>query len=37
MNIFKFLKSFNTVDFYLLVASIMLAVLIFLFYFVNPN
>lgn len=37
MNIFKFLKSFNTVDFYLVLASIMLAVLICLFYVVSPN
>ncbi|ENU91675.1 hypothetical protein EC846_0721 [Acinetobacter sp. BIGb0102] len=37
MNIFKFLKSFNTVDFYLVIASLMLAALIFLFYFVSPN
>ncbi|MFD2707874.1 hypothetical protein [Acinetobacter gyllenbergii] len=37
MEIYKFLKSFNTVGFYLTVASILLASLIFYFYFLNPK
>ncbi|MFW1841014.1 hypothetical protein [Acinetobacter gyllenbergii] len=34
---YKFLKSFNTVGFYLTVASILLASLLFNFYFLNPK
>ncbi|MDH0562797.1 hypothetical protein N7644_03770 [Acinetobacter courvalinii] len=37
MNIIKFLKSFNTMGFYLTVASIVLLMLIVYFYFINPN
>ncbi|WP_343581117.1 hypothetical protein [Acinetobacter sp.] len=36
MEIVKFLKSFNTVGFYLTLACILLAGLILYFYFINP-
>lgn len=37
MDILKFVKSFNTVGCYLILACILLAILIFYFYYVNPN
>ncbi|KHF77993.1 hypothetical protein PJ15_1050 [Acinetobacter sp. neg1] len=37
MNIIKFLKSFNTIGAYLIVASVVLVILILYFYFINPN
>lgn len=36
MDILKFLKSFNTVDTYLMLASLLLASLIIYFYYINP-
>ncbi|WP_082188505.1 hypothetical protein [Acinetobacter pittii] len=36
MEILKFIKSFNTVNTYLLLASILLIIIILYFYVVNP-
>ncbi|EHU1441357.1 hypothetical protein A1Z85_RS11165 [Acinetobacter baumannii] len=36
MDILKFLKSFNTVDTYLILASLLLVSLIIYFYYINP-
>ncbi|ENX06260.1 hypothetical protein F898_03206 [Acinetobacter courvalinii] len=36
MDIVKFLKSFNTVGFYLTLACILLGAIILYFYFINP-
>ncbi|ELW82193.1 hypothetical protein [Acinetobacter baumannii] len=37
MNIFKFIKSFNTVGTYLSLATILLVFLIVYFYFISPS
>ncbi|WP_416659774.1 hypothetical protein [Acinetobacter calcoaceticus] len=36
MDFLKFLKSFNTVDTYLILASLLLVSLIIYFYYINP-
>ncbi|MCG6036652.1 hypothetical protein ACNPMZ_10210 [Acinetobacter pittii] len=36
MEILKFIKSFNTVNTYLLLASILLIIIVLYFYVVNP-